>query len=126
MLMSFLMSMPPTTAASFDLYAVAAAFFISDGAVTPAVFAQDLDVGKGLGDVELPLSQGDGTGAGNFTPTASVGGGGMSVGSQQLLSPLPVPLSPARPASVIGGGGSVAVGGGSAAPIALAPKRYST
>ena len=47
MLMSFLMSMSPSSAASFDLYAVAAAFFISGGAVvTPAVFAQDLDVGK--------------------------------------------------------------------------------
>ena len=127
MLMSFLMSMSPSSAASSDLYAVAAAFFISGGAVvTPAVFAQDLDVGKSFGDGELPISQGDGTGVGNITPTASVGGGGMSVGSQQLLSPLPTPLSLTRPASVGGGVGGTAVGGSSTAPIAAAPKRYLT
>jgi hypothetical protein len=127
MLMSFLMSMSPSSAACFDLYAVAAAFFISGGAaVTPAVFAQDLDVGKSFGDAELPISQGNGTGVGIITPTASVGGGGMSVGSQQLLSPLPAPLSLTRPASVGGGVGGAAVGGSSTAPIAAAPKRYTT
>jgi hypothetical protein len=124
MLMSFLMALPPSTAASFDLYAVAAAFFIAGGSkMTPAVFAQDLDVGEGFAAVEPPLSQGDGTGVGS-TPTASVGGGGMSVGSQRLLSPLSAPHSLTRPASVSGGVGGVEIGTGPATTAVVAPKRY--
>ncbi len=123
MLMSFLMPLSPSTAASFDLYAVAAAFFNAGGSKeTPVVFAQDLAVDEEFAAVVPPLSQGDGAGVGD-TPTASVGGGGMSVGSQQLMSPLSAPFSLNRPASVSGGIGGVGIGTGSAAPAVVAPKR---
>jgi hypothetical protein len=123
MLMSFLMSLPPAAAALSDLYAVAAAFFISGGASSPpAVFAQELDTDAGIPAAELPLSQGDGAGAGHFTPTASVCGGGMSVGSQSLLSPAAPPPAITRPSSARDGGGRVVP-----VPTAAsaAPKRYT-
>ncbi len=123
MLMSFLMPLPPSTAASLDLYAVAAAFFIAGGSeTTPTVFAHDLDVDEGFGAVEPASSQGDGAPA-IKTPTASVGGGGLSIGSQQLLSPLSAPLSLARAASLNGGVAGVAIGTGSIASALEAPKR---
>ncbi len=121
MLMSFLMSLPPSAAAASDLYAVAAAFFIAGGAAAPpAVFAQDLDADEGVRLPDLPLYQ-DATGAGNLTPTASVGGEGMSVGSQQIMSPTLPPPSLTRPPSVSRG-----VEGGWRAPFAATntiPKR---
>jgi hypothetical protein len=124
MLMSFLMSLPPSAAALSDLYAVAAAFFISGGAsAPPAVFAQDLDTDAGIPAAELPSSQGDGVGAGHFTPTASVCGGGMSVGSQPLPSPAAPPPAIIRPSSA-GGGGARVVAVPTAA-TAAAPKRYT-
>ena len=124
-LMSFLMSLPAAAAASSDLYGVASAFFIAGGAAAPpAVFAQDLDVGERVAAPEQPLFQGDGAGAGNVTPTASVGGGGMSVGSQQLLSPVPPPLGLTRPSSV-GGGGRSKMGAAATAASTSAPKRYT-
>ena len=118
MLMSFLMSLPPSAAAASDLYAVAAAFFIAGGAAAPpAVFAQDLDADEGVRLAELPLYQ-NATGAGNLTPTASVC---MSVGSQQIMSPALPPPSLARPPSV-----SKGVEGGRGAAFAATnavPKR---
>jgi len=119
MLMSFLMSLPPSAAAASDLYAVAAAFFTAGGAAAPpAVFAQDLEAGEGVGAAEPLLYQGDATGAGNLTPTASVC---MSVGSQQIMSPALPPPSLARPPSV-----SKGVEGGRGAAFAATnavPKR---
>ena len=122
MLMSFLMSLPPSAAAASDLYAVAAAFFTAGGAAAPpAVFAQDLEADEGVGAAEPLLYQGDAIGAGNVTPTASVGGEGMSVGSQQIMSPALPPPSLARPPSV-----SKGVEGGRGAAFAATnavPKR---
>jgi hypothetical protein len=123
MLMSFLMSLPPAAAAMSDLYGVASAFFIAEGAAAPpAVFAQELDVDEGVATAELPFSQGEGLGAGNFTPTASVCGGGISIGSQQLISPAPVPPSLTRPSSI--GVGEERMGGTTIATSNVAPKRY--
>jgi hypothetical protein len=122
MLMSFLMSLPPAAAAMSDLYSVAAAFFIAEGAAAPpAVFAHELDVDEGVATAELPFSQKEGLGAGNFTPTASECGGGMSIGSQQLLSPAHIPPFLTRPSSI--GVGEERMGGATIATT-KAPKRY--